>query len=79
MGGDEFVVLGMVTPYSSIETLTERLNENLNIHNALADAPLEDISLSFGFSVYDPSQPCSIEELLTNADELMYMAKRKKR
>lgn len=79
MGGDEFVVLGILTPYSGIETLTERLNENLKIHNTLADAPLEDISLSFGFAVYDPSQRSSIDELLTNADELMYMDKKNKR
>jgi diguanylate cyclase (GGDEF)-like protein/PAS domain S-box-containing protein len=79
MGGDEFIVLGMVTPYYGIQTLTKRLKENLNVHNSLADEPLEDISLSFGFALYDPSQPCSIEELLTNADELMYIAKRKKR
>ena len=79
MGGDEFIVLGMVTPYYGIQTLTKRLKENLNVHNSLADEPLEDISLSFGFALYDPSQPCSIEELLTNADELMYIDKRKKR
>jgi diguanylate cyclase (GGDEF)-like protein len=79
MGGDEFVVLGMVTPYSGIETLTERLNENLKIHNELADVPLEDISLSFGFAVYDPSQPSSIDELLTNADKLMYEEKHMKK
>ena len=79
MGGDEFIVLGMVTPYYGIQTLTKRLKENLNVHNTLTDEPLEDISLSFGFALYDPSQPCSIEELLTNADKLMYRAKRKKR
>jgi diguanylate cyclase (GGDEF)-like protein len=79
MGGDEFVALGMVTPYSGIETLTERLNENLKIHNELADVPLEDISLSFGFAVYDPSHPCSIDELLTNADKLMYEEKHVKK
>ena len=79
MGGDEFIVLGMVTPYYGIETLTKRLKENLKVHNSLADEPLEDISLSFGFALYDSSQPSSIEELLTNADKLMYIAKRKKR
>lgn len=79
IGGDEFVVLGIEAPDTNIETLSERLRENLNTHNATANEPLKELSLSYGFASYDPEHPCSVEELLTNADRLMYEAKHKKR
>jgi diguanylate cyclase (GGDEF)-like protein/PAS domain S-box-containing protein len=79
IGGDEFVVLGMEAPDTNIETLAERLRENLKTHNAKENEPLEELSLSYGFASYDPEHPCSVEELLTNADRLMYEDKHKKR
>jgi len=79
IGGDEFVVFGVNTPEINIETLVDRLRENINVHNYKSNEPLEELSLSYGFASYDPEHPCSIEELLTNADKLMYEDKRKKR
>jgi len=79
IGGDEFVVLGTETPDTNIETLAERLRENIRAHNADGHEPLEELSLSYGFASYDPKHPCSIEELLTTADRLMYKDKRSKK
>ena len=79
IGGDEFVAFGIEAADSNIETLSERLRENITIHNAKAKDPLGELSLSHGFARYDTRHPCSIEELLTNADRLMYEEKRKKK
>lgn len=79
IGGDEFVVLGIEAPDTNIETLAERLREKINAHNDKATEPFGELSLSYGFASYDPEHPCSIEELLTNADKLMYENKRIKK
>lgn len=79
IGGDEFVVLGVDTPDTNLETLAERLRENLNTHNDKVNEPLGELSLSYGFAIYDPKYPRSIYELLSEADELMYQHKSKKR
>ena len=79
IGGDEFVVLGVDTPDTNIETLAERLREHINIHNDKADEPLGELSLSYGFTIYDPMHPCSIYQLLSEADKLMYQHKRRTR
>ncbi|MBI5675925.1 MAG: diguanylate cyclase [Nitrospirae bacterium] len=79
IGGDEFVVLGVDTPDTNIEILAERLRENLNTHNHKANEPLGELSLSYGFTIYDPKQPRSIDELLSEADGLMYQHKRRTR
>jgi diguanylate cyclase (GGDEF)-like protein/PAS domain S-box-containing protein len=79
IGGDEFVVLGVDTPETNIETLVDRLRENLNAHNDKVNEPLAELSLSYGFTIYDPKHPRSIDELLSEADKLMYQHKSKKR
>jgi len=79
IGGDEFVVFGADTPETNIETLVDRLRENLNAHNDKANEPLGELSLSYGFAIYDPRHPRSIEELLSEADKLMYQHKSRKR
>lgn len=79
MGGDEFVVFGADTPDTNIEILAERLRGNLKTHNDNVNEPLGELSLSYGFTVYDPKHPRSIYELLSEADELMYQHKRRTR
>ncbi|MBS1253038.1 MAG: putative diguanylate cyclase DgcC [Anaerolineales bacterium] len=75
IGGDEFVVLAVETHGSPAEVLAIRLQENLEARNAEADRSYE-LSLSVGLVHYDPQTPCSIEELLTQADKAMYEQKR---
>jgi diguanylate cyclase (GGDEF)-like protein len=77
IGGDEFVVLAMETHDTNEEIITTRLKKNLDTYNALEPRRYM-ISLSTGVAVYDPENPCSIEELLKQADTNMYKQKRKK-
>lgn len=74
IGGDEFVVLAIETNGSPAEGLVTRLRENLEALNAQADRRYE-LSLSVGLAHYDPEDPCSLEDLLTQADREMYEQK----
>jgi diguanylate cyclase (GGDEF)-like protein len=76
-GGDEFVILSMESHIASAKTLSTRLQENLESHNAKGDRSFK-LSISMGIVYYDPEFPCSIDELITKADRLMYEQKRNK-
>lgn len=75
IGGDEFVVLAVETTWTSTESITSRLQEIFEAHSAREDCRYK-LSISIGIARYDPEYPCSIDELLTRADTLMYEHKR---
>ncbi len=77
VSGDEFVVLTTDTKLNAIEAIRMRLVKNIEAHNS-KQKRLYKISLSFGIAVYDPENPSSIDRLIVEADELMYMEKHKK-
>jgi len=58
-------------------SLSKRLRESLAEHNSYPKRSFS-ISVSFGFSLFDPQEPLSIEALLANADKAMYLQKRSK-
>lgn len=72
MGGDEFIVL-ITEPHSSTieKTVAQHLQDNLRIHNEQTEKGYR-LAVSMGMVHYDPERPCSLEELLARADELMY-------
>ena len=74
IGGDEFVVLAIETDGAGPEFLATRLQESLEARNARGDRRYR-LSLSAGTACYDPEHPCSIDELLSRADRLMYKQK----
>ncbi len=78
IGGDEFAILAVEVPRDSTETLTRRLREKIEIHNAQNNSTRK-LSISVGVTRYDPAFPCSIDELLSEADKLMYEEKRRKK
>ncbi len=77
LGGDEFVVLALDTAADAAATLARRLQEALDEHNAQAERGYK-LSLSVGLARYDPLHPCSVHDLLAQADSLMYEHKRGK-
>ncbi len=77
LGGDEFVVLALDTHQAAAAALMARLQHNVQTHNACG-APRYALSLSVGSVAYDPASPCTIEELLAQADAAMYVQKRSK-
>lgn len=74
IGGDEFVMLALESEPASPETLTRRLQKDLKTHNTNEKRPF-DLSISVGWSCYDPQSPCSLEALLHRADQAMYSQK----
>jgi len=75
MGGDEFVVMPAGASESGINVIRERMEKAFQKHNEMHGAAYT-ISVSMGFSRYDPALPCSIDELLKQADESMYKEKK---
>lgn len=74
IGGDEFAILADGMHEDGIQRLVSRLKTNLDAYNAKAGKTCE-ISLSIGIKRYNPESPCSIDKLLSDADELMYEEK----
>lgn len=75
IGGDEFVIMPVGTIGDDIRTISARLQKNVEAHNAKRESG-HKLSLSLGIYYYDPENPCSIDELLSHADKLMYDQKK---
>ena len=76
LGGDEFAVMAVETNEESAKVMTERLQENIAAYNEKGVEAFK-VSMSTGISTYNPNNPCSVEKLLTQADERMYEMKQK--
>jgi two-component system, cell cycle response regulator len=76
VGGDEFCVLLTAEDAMNAERVLVRLVEAVAAHNARAGREYV-LSLSVGAAPYDPTEPCSIEELMERADALMYEEKQR--
>jgi len=77
LGGDEFAVIPVGATGDSVEEITTRLQKTLNSYNATSNRSYK-LSASVGISHYDPEHPCSIDELIVQADKRMYEMKRHK-
>lgn len=77
IGGDEFAVVAVEAREDLAEIVAGRLQKNLDIYNAKENYRYR-LSISIGIARYDPEQPCSLDELLSRADKLMYEHKRAK-
>jgi len=69
LGGDEFIVLVMEAHKNDSQTLLTRLQKRLALKN---------LTMSVGVVSFDPNDEMPIENLLTLADQAMYVEKRKK-
>jgi diguanylate cyclase (GGDEF)-like protein/PAS domain S-box-containing protein len=77
LGGDEFAALMLDTHASATPALLERLETAIQERNS-AGLPFR-LSLSCGVSSFDPEAPCSVDDLLRDADHAMYERKREKK
>ncbi len=73
-GGDEFVVLAVDASMDNAEMLINRIQSALETHSQ-QDAGSYHLSLSLGYAFYDPEVPCTVSELISSADHLMYQQK----
>ena len=75
IGGDEFIALLPNMAPSSEDSLLKRLATSL-VAQASAEKRPYALQLSAGLTFFDWSAACSLDELLTRADRLMYERKR---
>jgi diguanylate cyclase (GGDEF)-like protein len=76
-GGDEFVVLAMDSDAQEPEHVLQRLQAQCAQHNMQANAPYQ-LSMSIGVAYSTAVRPCSLEELISQADAQMYTHKQTK-
>lgn len=79
IGGDEFAALIIEhAGAKDIAPLMERMTENIRAFNNKGEHPFR-LSVSIGISKCDHTIPCTMEELITNADQEMYKNKQQKK
>jgi two-component system, cell cycle response regulator len=78
LGGDEFAVLAVDTRSSAQESIEGRLHEQLAVHNLHTDRPYR-LSFSVGVAVAEPFHQRTLDDLIAEADERMYVQKRARR
>ena len=77
-GGDEFAVLISDAPDSSTAVLIDRIQQKVHGRNQLHDRRYQ-LSLSIGIVASDGAPADDLEQLLHQADALMYQQKRERR
>ena len=77
VGGDEFAVLASDVADTMQDVFISRLRQQTDAHNLGEDRAYR-LTMSVGSTFYDPNDPCSIDELMSRADRLMYEDKRRK-
>ena len=78
IGGDEFVVMPIKTTGDNLEIVINRLQKAVEMDNTKSKREYK-LSISTGTAYFDPLSPCTIDELLSQADKLMYEQKRTKK
>jgi diguanylate cyclase (GGDEF)-like protein/PAS domain S-box-containing protein len=78
IGGDEFVVIPIGTAKDNIEIIISRFDKSIETYNSKSNREY-NLSLSYGLAFYDPANPCSLDELLMQADKTMYEHKKHKK
>lgn len=77
VGGDEFVVLSVDSELGGADAIAKRINRNLDKQNAELGLPF-NLSISLGVAVYNPSDPRTVNDLISIADKRMYKEKESK-
>lgn len=78
LGGDEFAVLTKDVSRDDAESINARLAESLRSHNVQGRHSYE-LSLSLGIMCVEPDTTATVEELIAQADQLMYQNKHRKK
>jgi diguanylate cyclase (GGDEF)-like protein/PAS domain S-box-containing protein len=78
LGGDEFVILAPDLSLENGAMLTSRIQFTLKERNQQNHRPYH-LTLSMGIAHYDPESPCTVDELINQADNMMYEQKQGKK
>jgi len=75
LGGDEFVLLPVGTSKDGIDVIRNRFYAVLASFNDTKEHPWT-LSASIGLAYFDPYAPCSLEKLIKQADDGLYVQKK---
>ena len=78
LGGDEYAVLAIDITENDPEIFTDRLQFLIDTRNKQENRKYR-LSISVGYSYYNPENPCTLDELIARADKLMYQQKQIKK
>ncbi len=79
IGGEEFVIALSHADRTGVETAVERIRSQLEAAEFLFDGIVVKATVSFGITGFRGTNAQSFDELLRNADEALYRAKRRGR
>ena len=79
IGGDEFAVVLRNEDFQNMRSLTEMFDKRAAEINASSADPWDQIWISKGFAVFDPSDDKTVVEVMRRADKLMYEDKRNRK
>lgn len=79
LGGDEFIALAIAAKAGGMARVRKRLTDAASVHNSKPSAV--PVAFSVGFAHYDPltSPQATIENLMVQADQAMYVEKQQRR
>lgn len=77
IGGDEFIVLAINASDASIDTITARLQENVERCNH--NGTQYRVSISYGVARFNPQEQATLHEMIAQADRALYANKVSKR
>ena len=77
IGGDEFAVLAIDAADMNPELFSNRIGQDIHEFNRRESRPYR-LAVSHGAALYDPESQLSLEQLISAADELMYVQKKAK-
>jgi diguanylate cyclase (GGDEF)-like protein len=78
LGGDEFVVFPVGTTREGVDIMMDRFRSSLEHYNDTVEESLR-LRVSVGLSYFDPDAPCTLDDLVREADESMYAEKRRRK
>lgn len=78
LGGDEFAVIPVGIDGDNMDRVTARLQKGITLFNEKKSRRYK-LSASSGIAFYDPESPCSLDDLVFEADRLMYEEKKRKK
>lgn len=91
LGGDEFIIIAdttpkfddherrILTPDERMQLIAKRINDNLLIDAEDRGIPLERFGMSAGYVLFNPNKHDSFNDLVQEADDLMFQQKRLKK
>nr|WP_297704628.1 diguanylate cyclase [uncultured Butyrivibrio sp.] len=79
VGGDEFFIILKNEDFNNKDFLLGRLDIVIDEINASAKEPWEQVWLSRGFAIYDPTNDIIVQKIMQRADMLMYENKRERK